>query len=127
MVVTIPPPQVPFAPGSNYLLDALVPMPLPFLFLSLASSLDGGLFHLFLGLFVLLFGSSGFRHFTTLRLRQVFYALPPRHSPIATFLSSVLTRSPLQEIRVLASTKNTAKVDANSISVNFWTLIGLTL
>jgi hypothetical protein len=72
MAVAIPPPHVPLAPGSSYLLDALVLVPLPFLFLSPASSLYGGLFHLFLGLFVPLFGSSGFRCFTALRLRQVF-------------------------------------------------------
>jgi hypothetical protein len=101
MAVAIPPPHVPFAPGSSYLLDALVPVPLPFLFLSPASSLYGGLFHLFLGLFVPLFGSSGFRRFTTLRLRQVFYAPPPRHSPIATFLSGVPARSRLSLLRLI--------------------------
>jgi hypothetical protein len=52
MAVAIPPPHVPFAPGSSYLLDVLVLVPLPFLFLSLASSLYDGLFYLFLGLFV---------------------------------------------------------------------------
>jgi hypothetical protein len=95
MAVAIPPPHVPLAPSSSYLLDALVPVPLPFLFLSPASSLYGGLFHLFLGLFVPLFGSSGFRRFTALRLRQVFYAPPSRHSLIATFLSGVPARSRL--------------------------------
>jgi hypothetical protein len=33
MASTIAPPHVPFAPGSSYLLDALVPVPLPFFFL----------------------------------------------------------------------------------------------
>jgi hypothetical protein len=101
MAIAIPPPHVPFAPGSSYLLDALVPVPLSFLFLSTASSLYGGLFHLFLGLFVPLFGSSGFRRFITLRLRQVFYALPPRHSPITTFLSGVLVRSRLSLLQLI--------------------------
>jgi hypothetical protein len=101
MAVTIPLPHVPLAPGSSYLLDALVPVPLPFLFLSPASSLYGGLFHLFLGLFVPLFGSSGFRRFIALHLRQVFYALPPRHSPIATFLSDVPARSRLSLLRLI--------------------------
>jgi hypothetical protein len=101
MAVAIPPPHVPLAPGSSYLLDALVLVPLPFLFLSPASSLYGGLFHLFFGLFVPLFGSSGFRRFTALRLRQVFYAPPPRHSLIATFLSGVLARSRLSLLRLI--------------------------
>jgi hypothetical protein len=101
MAVTIPPPHVPFAPGTSYLLDALVPVPFPFLFLSPASSLYGGLFHLFLWLFVPLFGSSGFRRFTALRLRQVFYAPPPGHSLIATFLSGVPTRSRLSLLRLI--------------------------
>jgi hypothetical protein len=95
MAVAIPPSHVPFAPGSSYLLDALVSVPFPFLFLYPASSLYGGLFLLFLGLFVLLFGSSGFRRFITLCLRQVFNAPPPRHSLIATFLSGVPARSRL--------------------------------
>jgi hypothetical protein len=38
------------------------------------------------------FGSSGFWRFATLRLKQVFYAPPPRHSPIASFLSDVSAR-----------------------------------
>jgi hypothetical protein len=76
-------------------------VPLPFLFLSLASSLYDGLFHLFLGLFVPLFGSSGFRRFTALRLRQVFYAPPLRHSLIATFLSGVPARSRLSLLRLI--------------------------
>jgi hypothetical protein len=101
MAVAIPPPHVPFAPSSSYLLDALVLVPLPFLFLSPASSLYSGLFHLFLGLFVPLFGSSGFRRFTALRLRQVFYAPPPRHSLIATFLSGVPARSRLSLLRLI--------------------------
>jgi hypothetical protein len=101
MAVAIPPPHVPLAPGSSYLLDALVLVPLPFLFLSPASSLYGGLFHLFLGLFVPLFGSSGFWRFTALRLRQVFYAPPPRHSFIATFLSGVPARSRLSLLRLI--------------------------
>jgi hypothetical protein len=101
MAVAIPPPHVPLAPGSSYLLDALVLVPLPFLFLFPASSLYGGLFHLFLGLFVPLFGSSGFRRFTALRLRQVFYAPPPRHSLIATFLSGVPARSRLSLLRLI--------------------------
>jgi hypothetical protein len=101
MAVAIPPPQVPLAPGSSYLLDALILVPLPFLFLSPASSLYGGLFHLFLGLFVPLFGSSGFRRFIALRLRQVIYAPPPRHSLIATFLSGVLARSRLSLLRLI--------------------------
>jgi hypothetical protein len=101
MAVAIPPPHVPLAPGSNYLLDALVPVPIPFLFLSPTSSLYGGLFHLFLGLFVPLFGSSGFRRFTALRLRQVFYVPPPRHSLIATFLSGVPARSRLSLFRLI--------------------------
>jgi hypothetical protein len=101
MAVTIPPPHVSFTPGSSYLLDALVSVPLPFLFLSPASSLYGGLFHLFLGLFVPLFGSSGFWRFIALRLRQVFYALPPRHSPIATFPSGVPARSRLSLLRLI--------------------------
>jgi hypothetical protein len=101
MAVAIPPPHVPFALGSSYLLDTLVLVPLPFLFLSPASSLYGGLFHLFLGLFVPLFGSSGFRRFTALRLRQVFYAPPPRHSLIATFLSGVPARSRLSLLRLI--------------------------
>jgi hypothetical protein len=101
MAVAIPPPHVPFAPSSSYLLDALVLVPLPFLFLSPASSLYGGLFHLFLGLFVPLFGSSGFQRFTALRLRQVFYAPPPRHSLIATFLSGVPARSRLSLLRLI--------------------------
>jgi hypothetical protein len=70
-------------------------VPLPFLFLSPASSLCGGLFHLFFGLFVPLFGSSGFQRFIPLHLRQVFYAPPPRHSLIATFFSGVPARSRL--------------------------------
>jgi hypothetical protein len=101
MAVTIPPPHVPFAPGSSYLLDVLVPVPLPFIFLSPASSLYGGLFHLFLGLFVPLFRSSSFRRFIALRLRQVFYVLPPRHSPIATFLSGVPARSRMRLLRLI--------------------------
>jgi hypothetical protein len=101
MAVAIPPLHVPFAPGSSYLLDVLVLVPLPFLFLSPASSLYGDLFHLFLGLFVPLFGSSGFRRFTALRLRQVFYAPPPRHSLIATFLSGVPARSRLSLLRLI--------------------------
>jgi hypothetical protein len=100
MTVAIPPPHIPLASGSSYLLDALVPVPLPFLFLFPASSLYGGLFHLFLGLFVPLFGSSGFRRFTALRLRQVFYAPSPRHSLIATFLSGVPARSRLSLLRI---------------------------
>jgi hypothetical protein len=99
MAIAIPPPHVPLAPNSSYLLDALVPVPLPFLFLSPASSLYGGLFHLFLGLFVPLFGSSGFRRFIALRLRQVFYVPPPRHSLIATFLNGVPARSRLSLLR----------------------------
>jgi hypothetical protein len=95
MAVAIPLPHVPFVPGSSYLLDVLVLVPLTFLLLSPASSLYGDLFHLFLGLFVPLFGSSGFRRFTALRLRQVFYAPPSRHSLIATFLSGVPARSRL--------------------------------
>jgi hypothetical protein len=63
--------------------------------------LYGGLFHLFLGLFVPLFGSSGFQRFTALSLRQVFYAPPPRHSPIATFLSGVPARSRLSLLRLI--------------------------
>jgi hypothetical protein len=35
MASTIPPPHVPFASGSSYLLNALVPVPLPFFFLFL--------------------------------------------------------------------------------------------
>jgi hypothetical protein len=101
MAVAIPPPHVPLAPGSSYLLDALVPVPLPFLFLSSAFSLYGGLFHLFLGFFVPLFGSSGFRRFTTLRLRQIFYTPPPRHSFIATFLSDVPARSHLSLLQLI--------------------------
>jgi hypothetical protein len=101
MAVTIPPPHIPFALDSSYLLDALVPMPLPFIFLSPTSSLYGGLFLLFLGLFVPLFGSSGFWRFTALRLRQVFYAPPPCHSLIATFLSGVPARSRLSLIRLI--------------------------
>jgi hypothetical protein len=101
MAVAVPPPHIPFAPSSSYLLDALVLVPLPFLFLSSASSLYGGLFHLFLGLFVPLFGSSGFRRFTALRLRQVFYAPPPRHSLIATFLSGVPARSRPSLLRLI--------------------------
>jgi hypothetical protein len=46
-------------------------------------------------------GSSGFRRFTALRLRQVFYAPPPRHSLIATFLSSVPARSRLSLLRLI--------------------------
>jgi hypothetical protein len=88
MAIAIPPPHVPFALGSSYLLNVLVPVPLPFLFLSSASSLYGGLFHLFLGLFVLLFGSSGFQRFIALRLRQVFYALPPDTSGLALYCKS---------------------------------------
>jgi hypothetical protein len=83
------------------ILDALVLVLLPFLFLSPASSLYGGLFHLFLGLFVPLFGSSGFRRFTALRLRQVFYAPPQRHSLIATFLSGVPAKSRLSLLRLI--------------------------
>jgi hypothetical protein len=49
MAVAIPSPHVSFASGSSYLLNALVPMPLHFLFLSPASSLYSSLFHLFLG------------------------------------------------------------------------------
>jgi hypothetical protein len=101
MAVAIPPPHVPLVPGSSYLLDALVLVPLPFLFLSPASSLYGGLFLLFLGLFVPLFGSSGFRCFIALRLRQVFYVPPPRHSLIATFLSGVPARSRLSLLRLI--------------------------
>jgi hypothetical protein len=101
MAIAIPPPHVPFAPSSSYLLDALVPVPLPFLFLSPASSLYGGLFHLFWGLFVPLFESFGFRRFTALHLRQVFYALLSRHSPIATFLSGVPARSRLSLLRLI--------------------------
>jgi hypothetical protein len=101
MVVAIPPPHVPCASGSSYLLDALVLVPLPFIFLSLTSSLYGGLFLLFLRLFVPLFGSFGFRRFTALRLRQVFYAPPPRHSLIATFLSGVPARSRLSLLRLI--------------------------
>jgi hypothetical protein len=48
-----------------------------------------------------LFGSSGFRPFTALRLRQVFYAPPPRHSLIATFLSGVPARSRLSLLRLI--------------------------
>jgi hypothetical protein len=44
MTTAIPLPHVPFAPGSSYLLDALVLVPLTFLFLSPTSSLYGGLF-----------------------------------------------------------------------------------
>jgi hypothetical protein len=76
-------------------------VPLPFLFLSPASSLYGSLFHLILGLFVPQFGSSGFRRFTALRLRQFFYAPPPRHSLIATFLSGVPARSRLSLLRLI--------------------------
>jgi hypothetical protein len=101
MAVAIPPPHVSLASGSSYLLDALVPVPLHFLFLSPASSLYGGLFLLFLGLLVPLFGSSGFQRFTALRLRQVFYAPPPRHSLIATFLSGVPARSRLSLLRLI--------------------------
>jgi hypothetical protein len=101
MAVTISPPHVSFTPGSSYLLDALVSIPLPFLFLSPASSLYGGLFHLFLGLFVPLFGSSSFWRFIALRLRQVFYALPLRHSPIATFPRDVPARSRLSLLRLI--------------------------
>jgi hypothetical protein len=101
MVETIPSPHVPFASGSSYLLDVLVLVPLPFIFLSPTSSLYGGLFLLFLGLFVPLFGSSGFRRFTALHLRQVFYAPPPRHSLIATFLSGVPARSRLSLLRLI--------------------------
>ena len=50
-------------------------------------------FCLFLGLFVPLFGSFGFRCFATLRLRQVLYVPPLCHSPIATFLSGVPAKS----------------------------------
>jgi hypothetical protein len=99
--MAIPPPHVPFVSGSSYLLDALLSVPFPFLFLSPASSFYDGLFHLFLGLFVPLFGSSDFRRFIALRLRQVFYALPPRHSPIATFLSGVPARSRLSLLRLI--------------------------
>jgi hypothetical protein len=99
--MAIPPPHVPFVSGSSYLLDTLVSVPFPFIFLSPVSSLYDGLFYLFLGLFVPLFGSSGFRHFIALRLRQVFYALPPRHSPIATFLSGVPARSHLSLLRLI--------------------------
>jgi hypothetical protein len=56
---------------------------------------------LFLGLFVPLFGSSDFRRFTALRLRQVFYVPPPRHSPIATFLSGVPARSRMSPLRLI--------------------------
>jgi hypothetical protein len=48
-----------------------------------------------------LFGSSGFRRFTALRLRQVFYAPPPRHSLIAIFLSGVPARSRLSLLRLI--------------------------
>jgi hypothetical protein len=101
MTVDIPPPHIPFASGFSYLLDTLVPVPLPFFFLSPASSLYGGLFHLFLGLFVPRFGYSDFRCFTALCLRQVFYAPPPRHSPISTFLSCVPARSRLSLLRLI--------------------------
>jgi hypothetical protein len=101
MAFAILPLHVPFTPGSSYLLDALVPVSLPFISLSLASSLYGGLFHLFLGLFVPLFGSSGFRRFTALRLRQVFYVPPLRHSPIATFLSDVPVISRLSLLQLI--------------------------
>jgi hypothetical protein len=101
MTVAIPPPHIHFAPSSSYLLDALVLVSLPFIFLSSASSLYGDLFHLFFGLFVPLFGSSGFRRFTALSLRQVFYVPPPRHSLIATFLSGVPARSRLSLIRLI--------------------------
>jgi hypothetical protein len=101
MAVAIPPPHVPLVPGSSYLFNAIVLVPLPFLFLSPASSLYGGLFHLFLGLFVPLFGSSGFRRFTALPLRQVFYVPPLRHSLIATFLIGVPTRLSLSLLRLI--------------------------
>jgi hypothetical protein len=41
------------------------------------------------------------RHFTALCLRQVFYAPPPRHSLIATFLSGVPARSRLSLLRLI--------------------------
>jgi hypothetical protein len=80
--LAISPPHVPFAPGSSYLLDALVPMlrsvfsPV-FCFLFFGFLFSPGFpffFRLFLGLFVPLFGSFSF--FTTLHLRQVLYAPP---------------------------------------------------
>jgi hypothetical protein len=101
MAVAIPPPHVPLASGSSYLLDVLVSVSLIFLFLSSASSLYDGLFHLFLGLFVPLFGSFGFQRFTALRLRQVFYAPPPRHSLITTFLGGVPARSGLSLLQLI--------------------------
>jgi hypothetical protein len=48
-----------------------------------------------------LFGSSSFRRFTALCLRQVLYAPPPRHSPITTFLSGVSAKSRLSLLRLI--------------------------
>jgi hypothetical protein len=53
------------------------------------------------GGFCALFGSSDFRRFAALHLRQVLYAPPLRHSPIATFLSGVLARSRLSLLRLI--------------------------
>jgi hypothetical protein len=77
MAVTIPPPHVPLASGSSNLLDALVPMPLPFLFLSPVSSLYGGLFHLF-------------HTCRTPSTAEPFSAPPPRRASNAPFSVRVL-------------------------------------
>ena len=116
--------------GSNYLLDVLVLVPLPFLFLFPSLLLvwqslqPQGLviylmiqprpgspsplslvFFVFFGFpfffsvvfrgLCALFESSGFRRFAAFRLRQVLYAPPSCHSPIATFFSDVPAKSRL--------------------------------
>jgi hypothetical protein len=48
-----------------------------------------------------LFGSSNFQRFAALCLRQVFYAPPQCHSPIATFLSDALARSRPSLLRLI--------------------------
>jgi hypothetical protein len=58
-------------------------------------------FRLFLGGLCALFESFGFRRFAALRLRLVLYAPPPRHSPIATFLSDVSGKSCLSLLRLI--------------------------
>jgi hypothetical protein len=100
MAVAIPPPHVPLAPGSSYLLDVLVPVPLPFIF-SPGLLLVWRSFPFVFGAFCAPVWVFRLLRFIALRLRQVFYAPPPHHSLIATFLSCVPARSHLSLLRLI--------------------------
>jgi hypothetical protein len=93
--LALPPPHAPFAPGSSYLLDVLVPVPLPFFFLFPLP------FFFSCCWFFSLLWSSESRCFRSPPSVQVICASPPRLSPIATFLSSAFGQILSEPLRLI--------------------------